>query len=166
MNRLHGIVVIPNEHKESFIQTGCIFKFFVYMAGIEWRDCGVKSGRVSQTGIGITSGKGTRCAAHGTAVGIRRAMNLGIRTLFFGTHLSRHIHFRSGNVAMHVDPPGHHNHSRCVDGLRWPRGTIGGCFNKTPLVDPEITDLSINAVGRIVDCSARYFEHKNTRAKK
>src|SRR4029079_19677599 len=79
--------------------------------------------------------------------------------MVFGSHGAREVNRAAGHVGVHVNASGKANHSRGIDRAAATRGGD----ESASIVDEEIFDLPVDAVGRIVDFAARNTKHGTAR---
>ena len=106
-NRLHDVVVVAHQDVEPLVDTRRILEFFMGMACRERRDGGIKGGCVSESGVLVAGRKRAGHAPHRAAVRLGGAHDRFGQSPVFRTHLARHVHLGTGDVAVHVDPARH-----------------------------------------------------------
>jgi hypothetical protein len=71
-------------------------------------------------------------------------------------------------MAVHIDPAGHHDQTRSVQRFRGPHERIVRRRNDLVALNPQILDLAIDAVQRVVDATAadfpQNFRHRRLRS--
>src|SRR4029079_1191348 len=72
-------------------------------------------------------------------------------TMVFGRHRASEIDCAAGHVGVHVNAAGKDDHHRGIDRP----AAVQGSSESTRIVDEEVFDFAIDAVGRVVDFSAR-----------
>ena len=78
--------------------------------------------------------------------------------LILGSHLPSCIHFRPSKVTMHIDPARHHDQSAGIHYLGWTHGRIIGRRDDSAVLNPNVTDLTVNVVDGIMNTAAGNLE--------
>ena len=93
---------------------------------------------------------------------------LGRSASLLWLHLASDIHLGAGDVAVHINATGHHNHAGQVNRFDWFWiGRHAGRLRRDDLtiLNPEIANLSVDTVGRIVNGSTGKFQNGQGRSR-
>ena len=88
---------------------------------------------------------------------LRRVHELPGDALVLGDQPAREVERAAGHVRVHVHAAGKNHHAGRVDGARLPSAS----GDDAAVGDADVLDDAVDAVGRIVDSSARYPEHRD-----
>ena len=122
----------------------------------ERRDGRVERGRVPQSGVAVAGGERARHRAAGPrARGLFVVRELGRRRrvgrVLVGNQAARVVAARAREVGVDVHAAGHHDHAARVERRR----AGGQALHDPAVLDADVADLAVDAVGRIVDGAAR-----------
>ena len=150
LNLLHDVVVVTHQYVEAFVDDRRVVKFFVSMPGHERRDGGVERRCVTKSGVQVAGGE---CAGHtagGSGPRVFCSVNFRSQPFVVRHHFASHIHFRPGNVAVHIDTARHHDHAAAINGLV-SFDLTARLRHDASILDPNITDVTIDAVFWVVN---------------
>ena len=121
----------------------------------EGRDRRIEGGRVAEAGVSV-AGDGRGRDERGVATAGKR-IRPGPAAELRAHHPSR-VDLRADDVTVHVDAAGHHHEAAGIDdsGRRGIR--FGGRGHDAAAGDPEVADLAVDPVSRVVDGPAGDLE--------
>ena len=137
---------------------GGIVKLLVGMTGAERRNGGVESGGVAHAGVEIAGGEGAGHAASSAGARQRRAPQYGGLALVLGSQLAGEVDLGAGDVAVHVNAAGHDDQAGCVEDLVGTDGRVGWRWHHLAVLNPEILDPAVDAVGGVANSAVGNFQ--------
>src|SRR4029453_13493275 len=93
-------------------------------------------------------------AAHRAAVGHCGAEDFLAVPLLLGTHLAGGIDLGPRDMAVHIDAAGHDHQTRGIERARGADGRIARRLDNLAAADPQVLDLAVDTIGRVIDVAA------------
>jgi len=142
--------VVRHQRQRRFVDDRNIGQLFVRVAGIEHRNGRFIHRREAHAGVEVAGGE--RRGSHpAEAAAPRFGANEGLSAaMVFGRHRAGEIDRAAGDVGVNVDAAGEDDQAGSVD-----RAAGGdGAGEAAGVVDANVFDLAVDAVGRVIDFSA------------
>ena len=144
-------VVIAEQDIGAFVQQRHVGHLLVGLAGVDRQHRRLERHGVAHAGIGVAGGEGRRAGvAAAAAAGAVARLEMG--AMLLGQHHPRDVDLAAADMAVHVDPAGHHDLAGELDHLVRP--AVGRRRHDAAVLDPQIHHLAVDAVERIVDRAA------------
>ena len=138
LNRPHHEMVIAGQDVEALVDTRRIVEFFVGVTRHQGRDRRVKSRGVAQADVLVAGRKGAGDAAQRPAVRMGRPHDGILAAAFLlRAHFARGIDLGAGNMAVHIDPAGHHHQAGGVQRRGGLDVRIAGRRNNFSALNPD-----------------------------
>ncbi len=157
VNGFHDVMVVAHQHIKALVDAGRVFQFLVRMPGREGRNRRVERGGVTQADVLVAGGERAGHAPHAATVRQSRAAHRRGHALFLGPHLASGVDLGPGDVAVHVDAAGHDDQTGRIESAVGGVARIGRRGDDLAPLEPHVGDLTVDAIGRVVDVAARDF---------
>ena len=143
----HGVVVVPHQHEEAFVDGGRVVEFFERVPRTEGGDGRVEDGRIAEARVEVACDESRRRAAAGAGAEQGGAVvRRGIAAVF-GPEFAGDIHLGPGDMRVHIDAAGHDDESAQVERAIRRRAGVGDDF---AVARPEVAHGAIDPAAGIV----------------